>query len=180
MRRVLVSILGIAALFAAGCGDSGDNGEPIPARQADALLTQLDQVERLADDGKCNSARFQVTGDGQLEDKVGRLPDDTDPDVRSALSDGLDRLLELIDDECGGNREQTDTTETETQPAPPPETETQETETQPTETTPPPTETTPPPTETTPPPTETTPLPPGQGGGAAPDGGTPKDAGRKR
>ena len=164
----------LGALFAVGCGSDDEEGEPIPAADAQALVTQLDQTEQLVEDGTCRGARFQVTGDGQLEDKVAALPEDVDADVRQALEDGLDRLADLIDDECGQD-EETETDTTETEPEVPTETqETEEDDGEETETEPPPTETEPPPTETEPPPTETipeTPVPPGEGGGASPPGG---------
>lgn len=171
MRRAATTLV-LGALLVAGCGSDEEEGEPIPAAQADALVTQLDQTEQLVEDGTCRGARFQVTGNGQLEDKVAALPDDVNADVRQALADGLDRLADLIDDECGQEEEpETDTTETETQPE---ETEPEETEPEETETEPEETETEPPPTETEPPPTETIPepplVPPDEGGGVTPPG----------
>jgi hypothetical protein len=174
--RFAASTLVLAALFAAGCGSDDKEGEPIPAADAQALVTQLDQTEQLVEDGTCRGARFQVTGDGQLEDKVAALPEDVDADVRQALEDGLDRLAGLIDDECGQDEEpETETDTTETEPEVPTETqETEEDDGEETETEPPLTETEPPPTETEPPPTETipeTPVPPDEGGGVRPPGG---------
>lgn len=172
--RLAATTLVFGALLAAGCGADEEEGEPIPAGDAQALLTQLDQTQQLVDDGTCRGARFQVTGDGQLEDKVAALPEDVNPDVRQALEDGLDRLGDLIDQECGEDEEpETDTTETE--PEVPTETqEPEEDDDEETETEPPPTETEPPPTETQPPPTETVPevppVPPSEGGGVPPDG----------
>jgi hypothetical protein len=173
--RFAATTLVLGALFAVGCGSDDEEGEPIPAADAQALVTQLDQTEQLVEDGTCRGARFQVTGDGQLEDKVAALPEDVDADVRQALEDGLDRLAGLIDDECGED-EDTETDTTETEPEVP--TETQETDEEDddeeTETEPPPTETEPPPTETEPPPTETIPeappVPPSEGGGVPPPG----------
>lgn len=171
MRRAATTLV-LGALLVAGCGSDEEEGEPIPAGDAQALLTQLDQTEQLVEDGTCRGARFQVTGNRQLEDKVAALPDDVNADVRQALADGLDRLADLIDDECGQEEEpETDTTETETQPE---ETEPEETEPEETETEPEETETEPPPTETEPPPTETIPeppvVPPDEGGGVTPPG----------
>jgi hypothetical protein len=168
--KLAAATLASLALLVTGCGSDDEKGEPIPASQAQALVQQLDQTEQLVEDGTCGGASFQVTGDGQLQDKVAALPEDVDEDVRQALDDGLDRLADLIDDECGEAEEPgTDTTETETQP-----TETQETETQPTETETQPTETETQPTETQTQPTETLPESPipGEGGGVPPDGGS--------
>lgn len=169
MRNVAYIVTALVLALAAGCGGD-EEGDPIPAQDAQLLLEQLDGIETQVENGRCGSATFQIRGDGELQDKIAALPDSVDADVRSAIEDGADRLLELVQDECGRDEEPTDTQETETQPT--------ETETQPTETQPPSTETTPTetqPTETTPPPTETTPPPdkgdpplpaPDQGGGA--------------
>jgi hypothetical protein len=165
VRRLLAVAVSVAALAGAGCGDD-EEFDPIPADDADALIQQLDQVADGVDRGRCGGPRFQV---GELEEKVARLPDGIDPDLRQALEDGLARLRELVDEECGRDEEDQ-------------ETDTQETETVPTETVTVPTETEPEPTETEPmetQPTETEiqptipdgggqPGPPGQGGGAPP------------
>lgn len=186
MRRLAATLAALAlAGAAAGCGGD-DEGEPIPAQQAEPMLDQLDNIERQVAAGNCGSAEFQVTGDGELQDKVAALPDDVDADVRSALEDGVDRLLDLVEEQCGEDEEErtdteeTDTQETETQET---ETETQPTETEETETQPTETETQP--TETQPPPETPELPPPGEDGGTGPTpeegGGAPSpnaDAGR--
>jgi hypothetical protein len=179
VRRWPTALALALALALPACGsDDEDDFDPIPSRQAEALVTQLAQVEERIDAESCGGARFQITGGGQLRDKVERLPRGVDPELRDALEEGLDRLLELVEEDCDRiseerrrDREQTDTetTETDTTPTEPIETDTTPTEPPPTETEPPPTE--PPPTE----PEETEPplttpggnVPPGQ------DGGTP-------
>ncbi|MBA3301640.1 MAG: hypothetical protein H0T15_07195 [Thermoleophilaceae bacterium] len=138
MKKLLL----ICAVALAGCGgaDKKDEGEPIPSQQADAITTQLGQVEDAADRGRCGSAEFQVNGSNQLSDKVDDLPEDVG--VKQRLVDGVTRLGELVAEQCKEPTTETEETETETE-APPPtqtqetiptETETQPTETQPTET----------------------------------------------
>lgn len=166
MRRIASISAAVLLAFAAGCGGD-DEGEPIPREEAQDLITVLDLIENNVESGACGGARSKIRND--LPPIVDRLPADVDADVRSALEDGIDRLGELVDDQCGEDEEPTDTTETEppqTEETEPPETQETE-ETQPPETQ----ETQPPETqETQPPETQETepPLPaPDQ------DGGTP-------
>ena len=178
MRNVACIFTALVLALAAGCGGD-EEGDPIPRGEARDLITVLDLIENNVESGACGGAQAKIRND--LPPIVDRLPADVDADVRSALEEGIDRLRQLVEDECGRDEEPTDTQETETQPT--------ETETQPTETQPPPTETTPTetqPTETTPPPTETTPPPdkgdpplpePDQDGGAlAPGAGGARGA----
>ncbi|MEX2195122.1 MAG: hypothetical protein WD844_07530 [Thermoleophilaceae bacterium] len=176
MRRIAATFAALALALATGCGGD-EEGEPIPAGDARELITVLDLIEGNVESGACGGAESKVRRD--LQPKVDALPDTVDADLRSALEDSADRLLELIEDQCGEDEEPTDTETTptdtappETQPTeeePPPPTDTTPTETQPTETEPPPTETTPPPDEGEPP----LPTPDEDGGAPAPgaDGG---------
>lgn len=171
MRRIASISAALVLALAAGCGGD-EEGEPIPAQNARALLQQLDGIESQVEIGRCGSATFQIRDDGQLQDKIAALPDSVDADLRSALEDSADRLLRLVEDECGQDEEPTDTTETEppqTEETEPPETQETE-ETQPPETQeeePPPTEEEPPPTETIPPPDQGEPPLPAPGAGGA-------------
>lgn len=162
--KTRTATIAILALVLAGCGSDDESGEPIPARQADSLLTQLELVQDRSDRGICGGANTQID---QLEQKVADLPRDVDADVRSALEDGLDRLRELVNDECEQNREEPETDTTETEPPP---TDTQDTQPETTQPEPPPTDTQPPPTDTQPPPADTQPEPPlpGDNGGTPP------------
>jgi hypothetical protein len=128
MSKRLGTLLLVLAAALAGCGGGGGDGGSIPSADADRLVTQLDQVAERADNGSCNSARFQI---GELEQKVGALPQSVDSDVRQELNEGLDNLRKLVDEECQ-ERETPTTDTTETAPT---TTETTPTETQPTETT---------------------------------------------
>jgi hypothetical protein len=128
MSKRLGTLLLVLAAGLVGCGGGGGDGGSIPSADADRLVTQLDQVAERADNGSCNSARFQV---GELEQKVGALPQSVDADVRQELNEGLDNLRKLVDEQCQ-ERETPTTDTTETAPT---TTETTPTETEPTETT---------------------------------------------
>jgi outer membrane murein-binding lipoprotein Lpp len=177
LRTITMVAVALAAYPFAGCG-SNDEGKQLPRQAVSDLQAQLDSIE----------ARFEVPNGAACSDItdgsdpntrvvqriLDSLPADTDADLRDATQQSFDHLFDLVERECGQQREQTDTetetTTTETTPTETTTTETTPTETTPTETTP--TETTP--TETTPP--ETTPgnqggNGQGNGGGAAGPGG---------
>jgi hypothetical protein len=155
-------------LATAGCGGD-DEGSPIPAATATALNAELDGVQARLDNGTAGACKDILEGSrgpnlARVNQLIDGMPDDVDPDVRSALEDSFDRLWELVQQDCDDKAQQ----EEKDQPAPEPETETQTTppETETEETTP--TET----TETTPP--ETEPLPPegdGDNDGSVPGNG---------
>jgi hypothetical protein len=124
--------LAIAALPAAGCGDDEDNGEPIPAESAAALERQLQSTENrfAAGGGAC----ADITGNADpnttaVENVIGSLPENVDPDVRDSLEESFDRLFQLVDEQCDEEAGQ----ETQPEPVPPPETDTETTETIPPE-----------------------------------------------
>lgn len=169
MRHLLATAASSAVLAAlAGCGGDDEEFEPIPSRDAEALVAQLEQVAELTP-ARCGSATFQIS---QLEDKSARLPEGIDPDVRTAIDDGLGRLRELVEDECA-EREEEDTTTTE-EDEEPAETDTEpETETIPTETeVQPEPDPEPEPEPEEPEPVEPDPLePPGGGDDGTPGGG---------
>lgn len=169
--RFQAALLCGALLLLPGCG-SDDEGDPIPAAQAERLIGAIQAADQYNADGRCTRARTKVRDARFL---LTRVPESVDPDVRQAIGNGLDRLASLIDSEC----EPPQSTETETTPTTTTVTETQTTptETQPTQTTPTqtqPTDTTTVPTATEPAPTTTTPgnggTPPPPGDGAGNDG----------
>ena len=182
----LICLLAATATVAlAGCGgDDEPQGEKLPPGITQTLLQQLDSVgDRVAAgvSGACDDIYSDDpdTGNiGPIDDALASIPSDVDPEIRSALEQSVERLTQLVDQECDQIRadEQGIDTETETTPT---ETVPTETETVPTETTE--TTTTPPETTPTPPTTPETPPngvgpdgegPPGQerGGAEAPDG----------
>jgi hypothetical protein len=182
----LLCLLAAAAVLAvAGCGgDDEPQGKKLPPDITQTLLKQLDSVgDRVAAgvSGACDDIYASESDGGNVEPidaALSSIPSDVDPEIRSALEQSIERLTQLVDQECDAIRSaeqgEQDTTTDET----PTETVTTETETVPAETTE--TTTTPPETTPTTPETQTTPPngngpdgsgPPGQerGGAEAPD-----------
>jgi hypothetical protein len=166
-RRIVALVLALAALGAAGCGGD-EEGKGIPQTTADGLLAQLEGVQKRIDQGSAGACKDILEGSNgpnkqQAQDLIDSMPDDVDPDVKSALQDSFDNLWDLVDQECedkASKEEETSTTPAETNTTP------AETET---ETTPPETDTEETPTETTPPSEEE--LPQGEGNGNGNDNG---------
>ena len=125
-RRIFLLLVLALGLVAAGCGGDEDEGAPIPADRVQLLERRLTETEnRLADGslGACedilNDTRPEV---GRIVDS---LPNDVDPDVRSALGQSFDRLWVIVEQECQ-DREPEETPE----PAPEPEPLVPETDTE--------------------------------------------------
>jgi hypothetical protein len=173
------------ALAVAGCGgDDEPQGEKLPPETTQTLLTHLESIGDRVDTGLAGACDDIYSGDsdvgdiGPIDAELAAIPSDVDPEIRSALEQSIERLTQLVDQECeeirAAESDQPDTTD-ETTPI---ETVTTETETVPAETTE--TTTTPPETSPTTPTTPTTPNrrgpdgngPPGQdrGGAEAPEG----------
>lgn len=175
LRRTSLLVALGACLALAGCGGDDDEGPPIPADQAQALLRQLDNIEARLEQGSFGACEdvFQHPESPNrpaVDTILTEIPRDVDPDVRSALEDSFDTLWDLVEQECE-DRKPDDKPEPEPEP---------ETETTPTEPTPTETETTPTETETVPP-TETVPTTPeeespsqGNGGGVGPSNSSQK------
>jgi hypothetical protein len=186
-RIFLLALLG-AALAIAGCGGD-EEGEPIPAQTAQALQAELDGVQARIDNGSAGACNDILEGDRgpnleRVQQLIDGLPDDVDPDVRSALEDSFDRLWELVKQDCD-DKAQEEESQRQEEPEPEPEPEPTPTETETVPETPTETETAPVPTDP-----EETPLPPegdgnndgelpgeGNGGGVGP--GAAKAKGKK-
>ena len=173
LPQLLCVLAAAAALAVAGCGgDDEPQGEKLPPEITKTLLQQLESVgDRVAAgvSGACADIDTEASSVGNLapiDEALNSIPPDVDPEIRAALEQSIERLTQLVDQECDEIRSaesgQQDTTDETT----PTETVTTETETVPTETT----ETTTTPPETTPT-TPTTPSTPPNGNG--PDGGGP-------
>ena len=131
VRRTLL-VVGLAAAFGA-CG-SDEEGEPIPRAVAADLESQLDNIRDQIEDGSpgaCEDIKEPNNTFDALQATVGRVPQDVDVDVRDALGQSVDRLSELVDEECASLED----TETETETVPD-DTETIEIPTVPEETVP--------------------------------------------
>lgn len=171
--QLLCLLAATAALAAAGCGgDDEPQGEKLPPDVTQTLLQQLDSVgDRVAAgvSGACDDIFASESDGGNIEPidaALSSIPSEVDPEIRSALEQSVERLTQLVGQQCdqiradeqGGQDTVTEETPTETVPT--------ETETVPTETT----QTTTTPTETTP----TTPTtPPTEPNGRGPDGNGP-------
>jgi hypothetical protein len=189
MPQIAIALAAVVALAITGCGDSEEpRGEKLPPAVTQELLQQLESVgDRVAAgvSGACDDIYASADEGGNIEPidaALASVPARVDPEIRTALEQSVDRLKQLVDEECaeiGATEQEEDpVTEEETTPT---ETETTETET---ETVPTQTETTDTETDTVPTTPEAPPDveppgrgpdgtgPPGLGGGAeAPDGG---------
>ena len=145
----------LTAIALVGCGGDENEGDPIPARDANRMVTLLGQADRQSANGTCGGAKAKVREARGVADG---LPRGVNADVRQELLNGLDRLEELIDAECQRPEPEPEPTDTVTTPEP------TATTPEPTNTQPQPTETQPQPTETQPQPTTTVPETPGTGG----------------
>jgi hypothetical protein len=161
MPRLLAGIisvaLGAACAGLVSCG-GGDDAKLIPADSAGEIIANLDEVAELAEGANCLSAGDKAL---EIQDQIEGLPRDVDEDLRQALEDGVERLINLTEnpESCTGEEITTETTIEEPTVTEP--TETEETETEKTE------------TEKTQPTTPTTPTNPGGGvgpGGTGPPG----------
>jgi hypothetical protein len=191
MPQLAIAVAATLGLAVAGCGDSEEpQGRKLPPAVTQELLQQLESVDdRVAAGvaGACDDIYASEADGGNIEPidaALSSIPQNVDPEIRTALEQSIERLTQLVDEECGEIRSaERDEPDTVTEEEPPPtETETVETETVPpeTETTEPETDTETVPTTPEEPPDFESPGrgpdgtgPPGLGGGGAeaPDGG---------
>ena len=187
-RQLPCMLATVAALGVAGCGDDEEpRGKRLPSQVTQTLQQQLESVgDRVSAGvaGACDdiySSDPEVGNVGPIDTALSSIPSDVDPEIRSALEQSIERLTQLVDQECSEIRSSEQEQQEPVEEEPPAETVETETETVPSETTE--TATTPPETTPTTPPEEPlTPLdrrgpdgsgPPGLGGGGveAPDDG---------
>ena len=103
-----------ACLTALGCGGD-DEGQPIPATQAEQLESRLDEVERRLGDGSTGACTDIVRDTEPAVDEIlASLPQDVE--ARDALGESFDRLFALTSEQCAEQQAQppTDTGETDT------------------------------------------------------------------
>ncbi len=103
--RALAALSCGAALLAAGCGGDG-GGKPIPTALAKRISGELDLVQRRVETVACNDLPEQSYR--ELDRLLEQIPENTDPDVRDALRDGVNDLRRLADRECGDKQAQRD------------------------------------------------------------------------
>lgn len=170
LPHLLALALGAGAALLAACGQSTAGG--LPAADADALKSQIEDVRQAVDGGRCSDVPGQL---GQVDAAVDELPGSTDENLRRALRDGAERLRTVAVEECAADDDddepaQTTPTQTETAPTEtvPAQTETAPAQTTPTQTAP--TETQPSSPPAGPPAQPPAPPPATPGGGATPGG----------
>jgi hypothetical protein len=105
-------VLAAAVLLpATGCG--GDKkGDPIPTAQAALIVGRLDEAKRRNDPLRCHDLQRDTIP--ALRTQVENLPPSTDSDIKQTLTDGIDHLSDLVNQECTQQQTPTDTTTTET------------------------------------------------------------------
>jgi hypothetical protein len=136
-RQTTALIACLAALVAAGCGSSDSKGKPVPASARTELDKQLSSIKNRFDfgGGACSDI---AQNKRSVQQTLDSLPSDVDKDVKSALSDGFDKLFQDADEQCDTSKgQQTETQTTESTPAPAPtptQTQTTQTETTPQQT----------------------------------------------
>jgi hypothetical protein len=102
--RILLLVALAVVLALAGCGGD-DEGAPIPSDTAAALQAELDGVQARLDNGSAGACKDILEGSRgpnleRVNALIDALPDDVDPDVRSALEESFDRLWELVQQDC--------------------------------------------------------------------------------
>jgi len=147
-RHLAVLLAGAAVVVGIGCGSEEKKAGPgVPKETATQLVTELDLVQKRIDAtrengtiGSCGDVDAKSYPD--IQRIVEGLPQDTDPDVRSALEQSIAQLKKLTEAECSDlAREIKDQEETvPDQVVPPPVTPPQPTTPEPTETEPAPPE----------------------------------------
>jgi outer membrane biosynthesis protein TonB len=133
--RALAPRLLVAVVLCTGLASCGaENKKLIAESRADALLRDLDRIERSVEADRCDTAQRQVN---EAVVKVQALPRSTDRRLRNNLEEWYGQLAERIVAECGQEAEPTptatETPEETTTPEPTP-TETETPEPTPTET----------------------------------------------
>jgi hypothetical protein len=108
MMRAAACIGVVAAIALAGCGGE-KQGHTIDPADAQSLIAGLDRVGQQFDSGACNGAQAKVS---DLRAAASRLPSSVDPEVKSNIEAGLQRLQGLIQRDC--KRPETTTTSSST------------------------------------------------------------------
>ena len=136
MRPVRRHLVALICLALAGCGSSDDEpkGKPLPRAAVSELQTRLDEVERRYRDavendnaGACSDISndsFAGGPDRGIDQILSDLPDDVDPDLRTAVSRSFENLRALAEEGCAEVRPPSETepeAEPEADPVPVPE-----------------------------------------------------------
>lgn len=176
--QILALTLGAAvAVGLVSCGSRDEKGL-LPGNNAQQILDNLDQVKADAQSGDCSSASVEVA---TVKDEIDALPTTVDAQLRARLSDGAQRLADVVNSPgaCETTAETTTVEPTSTEASTTPKHEkTKSTTTSTTTSTS--TSTTPATTPTAPttPPGTSTGGTPGEGGGVVPPGQQKKTVGQ--
>jgi hypothetical protein len=97
MTRLALPILALAlgAAVAVGlvsCGSRDEKGL-LPGNNAQQILDNLDQVKADAQNGDCSSASAEVAA---VQSEIDALPTTVDAQLRARLSDGAQRLADVV------------------------------------------------------------------------------------
>jgi hypothetical protein len=183
VTRLALPILALAlgAAVAVGlvsCGTRDEKGL-LPGDNARQILDNLDQVKADAQSGDCSSASAEVA---TVQDEINGLPTTVDAQLRARLSDGAQRLADVVNSPgaCETTTETTavESTSTEQSTAQKHEKTKSTTTSTTTNSTAPTTPATTPSTPTTPPGTSTGGTP-GEGGGVVPPGQRKQGVGQR-
>jgi hypothetical protein len=114
-RTRIALLAGVFAIGIAGCG--GDDGT-IPKDQSEELLGMLNLLQNQIETGDCTLAEGTAS---KIDEAVGNLSNEVDPEVQDALNKGAEHLAQLTPEQCveGGatgaeGAQTTDTTDAET------------------------------------------------------------------
>ena len=90
-----LSAAAVMLALAPGCGGDGD---PLPARTANRLLADLQEVDRRVAAGACNDLREDTLP--RIDRRLAALPGDVNGDVRGTLEESAEHLSTLVDEQC--------------------------------------------------------------------------------
>jgi hypothetical protein len=120
-RRSLLSLaLGaVCAIALAACGSDDRTGQ-LPPENASVMRGALEDARAEESEGDCDGVADAA---GNLQTEIDELPEDVDPELRDALTQGAENLAQLAQnpDTCEDQQQQTTTTTEEipTETAPP-------------------------------------------------------------
>jgi hypothetical protein len=113
VRALLVAAaLGPVTAFAAACGEEERTGL-LTASRAEQLKDGVSDVNEAVADGSCTRVGEELGG---LRFQLGQLPQDTDPQLRQRLEEGIAHLEDIAPTECEAQQPETTPETTETVP----------------------------------------------------------------
>ena len=104
LRHLVLVVLLVLAPFAAACGEEEERTGLLSQSRATQIKDGLADVDEAVQDGSCTRVRQELDG---LEFQLGELPQNTDPEVRERLQDGVAHLHDIAPTECAEQRPET-------------------------------------------------------------------------